>query len=85
MFTIFTVLVCLLVLMIPMALIGLALVLAVGEEAAGPIFASLFVYGIVTYMIFNIDVYVGMYFIVVPAAIFFIYLATAAVKKITGI
>jgi len=84
MFTTFAVLVCLLVLIIAMALIGLALVLVVGEEAAGPTFASLFVYGVVTYMIYNIDVYVGMYFIVIPAALFFIYVSTKAVQKITG-
>ena len=84
MFALFTVVVCLLVLLVPMALIGLVFVFLFGEEAAGPMFATLFVYGIGIYMIFMIDPYIGMYFIVIPAAIFFIYAATSAVSKITG-
>jgi cation transporter-like permease len=67
-----------------MGLIGWLFVYLFGEESAGPIFASLFVYGMVVYMIFLIDPYIGAYFIVIPAALFFIYVATKAVQKITG-
>jgi len=67
-----------------MGLIGFVFVFIFGEEAAGPIFSSLFVYGMGVYMIFLIDPYIGTYFIVIPAALFFIYVATKAVQKITG-
>jgi len=70
--------------MLAMGLIGWLFMYIFGEESAGPVFASLFVYGMVTYMIFNIDEYIGMYFIVIPAALFFIYFSTKAVQKITG-
>jgi len=84
MFTLFGILLLLFGFLLLMSLIGFVFVFLFGEEAAGPIFASLFVYGMVVYMIFLIDPYIGAYFIVIPAALFFIYAATKAVQKITG-
>jgi hypothetical protein len=84
MFTLFAILLLLFGFLLLMCLIGFVFVFLFGEEAAGPMFASLFFYGMSTYMIFLIDPYIGTYFIVIPAALFFIYVATKAVQKITG-
>jgi len=84
MFTLFAILLLLVGFLLLMGLIGFVFVFLFGEEAAGGIFASLFVYGLGIYMVFMIDPYIGMYFIIIPAALFFIYVATKAVQKITG-